>query len=55
MAERHKELLLAIEEPLAAPLAITYICYSSTAGVADVTKSDDFPPELRDACKTRLA
>ena len=48
MAERHKELLLAIEE-------ISYICYSSTAGVADVTKSDDFPPELRDACKTRLA
>jgi hypothetical protein len=55
MAERHKELTLAIEEPLAAPLAITYICYSSTAGVADVTKSDDFPPELRDACKTRVA
>jgi hypothetical protein len=55
MAERHKELLLAIEEPLAAPLAITYICYSSTTGVADVTKSDDFPPELRDACKTRVA
>ena len=55
MGERHKELLLAIEEPLTAPLAITYICYSSTAGVADVTKSDDFPPELRDVCKTRLA
>jgi hypothetical protein len=55
MAERHKELTLAIEEPLAAPLVITYICYSSTAGVADVTKSDDFPPELRDACKTRVA
>jgi hypothetical protein len=55
MAERHKELLLAIEEPMAAPLAITYICYSSTAGIADVTKSDDFPPELRDACKTRVA
>jgi hypothetical protein len=55
MAERHKELLLAIEEPLAAPLAISYICYSTTAGVADVTKSDDFPPELRDACKFRFA
>jgi hypothetical protein len=55
MAERHRELVLAIEEPLTAPLAITYICYSSTAGVADVTKSDDFPPELRDACKTRVA
>jgi hypothetical protein len=54
MAERHKELLLAIEEPLTAPLAITYICYSSTAGVADVTRSDDFPPDLRETCKTRL-
>jgi hypothetical protein len=55
MAERHRELVLAIEEPLTSPFAITYICYSSTAGVADVTKSDDFPPELRDACKTRVA
>jgi hypothetical protein len=55
MAERHKELLLAIEEPLAAPLAISYICYSTTAGVADVTRSDDFPPELREACKFRFA
>jgi hypothetical protein len=55
MAERHKELLLAIEEPLAAPLAITYICYSSTNGVADVTTSDDFPPELRESCKFRFA
>jgi hypothetical protein len=55
MAERHRELVLAIEEPLTNPLAITYICYSSTAGVADATKSDDFPPELRDACKTRVA
>jgi hypothetical protein len=55
MAERHRELVLAIEEPLTNPLAITYICYSSTAGVADVTKSDDFPPELRDTCKTRVA
>jgi hypothetical protein len=55
MAERHRELVLAIEEPLTTPLAITYMCYSSTAGVADVTKSDDFPPELRDACKTRVA
>jgi hypothetical protein len=54
MAERHKELLLAIEEPLATPLVISYICYSSTNGVADVTKSEDFPPELRDACKTRV-
>jgi hypothetical protein len=55
MAERHKELLLAIEEPLTAPLAITYICYSSTAGVADVTRSEDFPPELRESCRTRVA
>jgi hypothetical protein len=55
MAERHKELLLAIEEPLAVPFAITYVCYSSTAGAADVLSSDDFPPELRDSCKTRIA
>jgi hypothetical protein len=55
MAERHKELLLAIEEPLAVPFAITYVCYSSTAGAADVLSSDDFPPELRDSCKTRVA
>jgi hypothetical protein len=54
MAERHKELVLAIEEPLSTPLAISYICYSSTAGVADVTKSDEFPPDLREVCKTRL-
>jgi hypothetical protein len=54
MAERHKELVLAIEEPLSTPLAISYIFYSSTAGVADVTKSDEFPPDLREACKTRL-
>jgi hypothetical protein len=54
MAERHKELVLAIEEPVAAPLSISYICYSSTAGVANVTKSDEFPPDLREACKTRL-
>jgi hypothetical protein len=45
MAERYKELLLAIEEPVTAPLAISYVCYSSTAGVADVTRSEDFPPE----------
>jgi hypothetical protein len=55
MAERHKELLLAIEEPVSAPLAITYICYNSTAGTADVTNSEDFPPELRASCKTRIA
>jgi hypothetical protein len=55
MAERHRELLLAIEEHLTAPLVITYICYSSTAGVADVTRSEDFPPELRESCRTRIA
>jgi hypothetical protein len=54
MAERHKELVLAIEEPLAAPLAISYICYSSTAGVANVMSSAEFPPDLREVCKTRL-
>jgi hypothetical protein len=54
MAERHKELVLAIEEPATAPLSISYICYSSTAGVANVTKSDEFPPDLREVCKTRL-
>ena len=55
MAERHKELLLAIEEPLATPLTISYICYSTTAGAADVTTADEFPPELRDVCKHRFA
>jgi hypothetical protein len=54
MAERHKELILAIEEPLAAPFAISYICYSSTAGAANVMSSDEFPPDLRGVCKTRL-
>jgi hypothetical protein len=54
MAERHKELVLAIEEPLSAPLAISYICYSSTAGAANVTSSAEFPPDLREVCKTRL-
>jgi hypothetical protein len=54
MAERHKELVLAIEEPLSTPLSISYICYSSTAGIANVTKSDEFPPDLRGVCKTRL-
>jgi hypothetical protein len=54
MAERHKELVLAIEEPATVPLSISYICYSSTAGVANVTSSDEFPPDLREVCKTRL-
>jgi hypothetical protein len=55
MAERHRELVLAIEEPLTTPLAITYICYSATAGTADVTRSDEFPSDLRGSCKTRVA
>jgi hypothetical protein len=55
MAERHKELLLAIEEPLTTPLAISYICYSTTAGIASATMSAEFPPDLRDCCKARLA
>jgi hypothetical protein len=55
MGERHKELVLAIEEPVTAPLTITYICYSATAGVADVTKSEEFPLDLRESCRTRVA
>jgi hypothetical protein len=54
MADRYKELLLAIEEPVTAPLTITYICYGATAGTADVTNSDEFPPDLREACRTRV-
>jgi hypothetical protein len=53
--ELYKELILAIEEPVTAPLSITYVCYSSTAGAADVTLSEDFPPELREVCRTRVA
>jgi hypothetical protein len=55
MAERYKELLLAIEDPVAAPLTVTYVCYATTAGTADVTNSDEFPPDLRGSCKTRVA
>jgi hypothetical protein len=55
MGERHRELVLAIEDPVTAPLTITYICYSTTAGTADVTRSDEFPPDLRGSCKTRVA
>ena len=55
MNARIKELLLAIEEPIGTPLAVTYICYDSTDGVADVLKSAEFPPDLRDSCKSRLA
>jgi hypothetical protein len=55
MGERHKDLVLAIADPVTAPLTITYICYDATAGAADVTRSDEFPPDLREACKTRVA
>ena len=55
MGERHRELLLAIEAPVTAPLNITYICYDTTAGVADVTRSDDLPSDLRESCRTRVA
>jgi hypothetical protein len=55
MNARLKELLLAIEEPVSAPLAITYVCYDSSGGVADAVSSAEFPPGLRDSCKTRLA
>jgi hypothetical protein len=54
MGERHKQLVLAIEEPVTAPLTITCICNGATAGTADVTNSDEFPPDLREACRTRL-
>jgi hypothetical protein len=55
MAERHKELVLAIEDPVTAPLTITYICYGTTGGVADVTRSDEYPLDLRGSCKARVA
>jgi hypothetical protein len=52
MGERYKQLLHAIEAPVSAPLTITYVCYDTTDGVADVMRSDQFPPELRDSCRT---
>jgi hypothetical protein len=55
MGERHRELLLAIEDATTAPLTITYICYDTTRGIADVTKSDEFPLDLRESCRTRVA
>jgi len=55
MNARLKELLLAIEEPVSTPLAVTYICYDTTNGVADAVMSAEFPPDLRESCKTRLA
>ena len=55
MNARLKELMLAIEEPVSTPLAVTYICYDTTGGVADAVMSAEFPPDLRESCKTRLA
>jgi hypothetical protein len=55
MNARIRELLLAIEEPVSAPLAITYVCYDTSGGVADAVMSAEFPPDLRGSCKTRLA
>jgi hypothetical protein len=52
MGERYKQLLCAIDAPVSAPLTITYVCYDATDGVADVLRSDEFPPELREACRT---
>jgi hypothetical protein len=52
MTARYKELLRAIDAPVSAPLTITYVCYDTTDGVADITRSDEFPPELRDSCRT---
>jgi hypothetical protein len=46
MGERRRELLLAIETPVTAPLTVTYVCYDTTGGVADVTRCDEFPPDL---------
>jgi hypothetical protein len=55
MGECHRELLLAIEAPVAAPFTVTYVCYDTTGGVADVTRSDEFPPDLRESCRTHIA
>jgi hypothetical protein len=55
MGERYRELLLAIESPVTTPLTVTYACYDTTGGVADVTRSDEFPPDLRESCRTRIA
>jgi hypothetical protein len=45
----------AIDSPVSAPLSISYKCYDTTAGAADVTRSGEFPPELRDSCRTIVA
>jgi hypothetical protein len=52
---RYKHLLCAIDAPVSAPLTISYVCYDTSAGVADITRSDEFPPELRESCRTVVA
>jgi hypothetical protein len=52
MSDRYKKLLCAIDAPVSAPLTITYVCYDAADGVSDVLRSDEFPRELRDSCRT---
>jgi hypothetical protein len=52
MGERYAKLLGAINAPATAPLTITYVCYDAAEGAADVLRSDEFPRELRDSCRT---
>jgi hypothetical protein len=47
--------LRAIDAPVSAPLTITYVCYDTSDGAADIVLSDEFPPELREACRTVVA
>jgi hypothetical protein len=54
MAARYRELILAIEDPVSAPLTLTNMCYDTAGGTADVTRSDEFPPELREVCRCRV-
>jgi hypothetical protein len=55
MGARYKRLLCAIDTPVSAPLTITYVCYDTTDGAADIMRSDEFPTELRDSCRTVVA
>jgi hypothetical protein len=52
MGERYEKLVCAIDAPVFAPLTITYLCYDTSDGVADLLRSDEFPRELRDSCRT---
>jgi hypothetical protein len=54
MGERYRELILAIEDPVSAPLTVTHICYDTAGGTAEVTHTDEFPPEVREACRYRV-